>query len=254
MQLRVAHPAERRAEVLRLLRETDLPIAEIGARTGVSPGTIKTWNTRSGWVRPPRWDCVLARWPAARRAAVARLLDRPDNKPADIAAALGFGGDPADLVSAALQLAPQTGRAAEGRAIRGKACEPAPPIDAPTLRMHLRGHIARQIAAFDAALDREGVALGESARILRDLGGLKRLLDEVEDERGAAGEGGDDGTGLDLPALRAEIARRYAAFVGGGAPARFSGHAATRTGPGARFRLVAPRPRRPAPAGRSGGG
>ncbi|SDN56272.1 hypothetical protein SAMN05216360_109128 [Methylobacterium phyllostachyos] len=216
MRLRVAHPAERRAEVLRLLRETDLPIAEIGARTGVRPGTIKTWNTRSGWVRPPRWDWVLARWPAARRAAVARLLDQPGNDPVDIAVALGFGRDPADLVSAALQLAPRP-----GRAVQGRARDPAPPIDPPTLRTHLRIHIARQIAAFDAALDREGVALSESARVLRDLGGLRRLLDEIETEsaRGAAGEGGDDGTARDLPTLRAEIARRYDDFVGGGAPA-----------------------------------
>ena len=52
--------------------------------------------------------------------------------------------------------------------------------------------------------------------VLRDLGGLKRLLDTVgaDGGRSGAGEGSDDGTEPDLPALRAEIARRYAGFVG----------------------------------------
>ncbi|MGU3605172.1 hypothetical protein ACLBYC_27450, partial [Methylobacterium brachiatum] len=91
--------------------------------------------------------------------------------------------------------------------------DPEAAADPPTLRAHLRAHIARQIAAFDAALNGEGAAVLDSARVLRDLGGLKRLLDEMAPGDGR--EGGDDDTEPDLPALRAEIARRYAGFVRG---------------------------------------
>lgn len=216
MQLNAAHPAKRRTEVLRLLRETDVTIPEIAARTGINPATIKTWNARDGWPRAPHWRYVVARWSPPRREAVARLLSQPGNDPVDIAAALGFARSQTEGLSAAIQLTPLVQRSP-----RGAARAPAVVIDPSNLRTHLRAHIARQIAAFDVALSREGAALAESARVLRDLGGLKRLLDEIEGDgvHGAAGEGGDDGTERDLPALRAEIARRYDGFVGGGAPA-----------------------------------
>ncbi|MCJ2072487.1 helix-turn-helix domain-containing protein [Methylobacterium sp. J-030] len=212
MPLCAAHPAERRAAVLQLLRETDLPITEIAARTGIKPRTIKSWNARDGWPRPPHWHSVFLRWSTSRRQAVARLLSQPGNDPADIAAALGFGHSRTECLSAAIRLTPLT---------QSTAGDPTPTIDAANLLTHLRAHIARQIAAYDAALSQEGVALAESARILRDLGGLKRLLDEIDAEGacGATGEGGDDGSERDLPALRAEIARRYDGFVGRGAPA-----------------------------------
>ena len=79
------------------------------------------------------------------------------------------------------------------------------------LEAALRGHIARQIAALDARLNREP-AEADSARVLRDLGGLKRLLDDLPIAE--ASEGAADASCQDLPALRAEIARRYAAFCG----------------------------------------
>ncbi|MCJ2090829.1 hypothetical protein MKK88_33325 [Methylobacterium sp. E-005] len=248
MQIRAAHPTERHDEVLQLLRDTELTIPEIAARTGIKAATIRTWNTRAGWLRPPHWRFVIARWSTPRRDAIARLMRRPGNDPADIAAALGFGRNRVEWLSTAIELTPLVRPSR-----RGAARNPAPAIDPSNLRAHLRAHIARQVAAFDAALSWEGAALAESARVLRDLGGLKRLLDEVDAEgaRGATGEGDDDGSERDLPALRAEIARRYDGFVGGGTPAGFSGHAAARTDPGARHGLAAPRPGRSAPAGRS---
>ncbi|MEL6062281.1 MULTISPECIES: hypothetical protein [unclassified Methylobacterium] len=216
MQFRPALPAAQRAEVLQLLGETALTMSEIAARTGVKVGTVRTWNARAGWLRPPHWRYVIARWPAPRRRAVARLLSKPGNDPVDIAAALSFGRNRTEWLSAALQLTPLVRRAG-----RGAAHDPAPVIDPANLRAHLRAHIARQIAVFDAALSAEGAGVADSARVLRDLGGLKRLLDELgaDGVQDPAGEGGDDGTKLDLPALRAEIARRYEGFVGGGAPA-----------------------------------
>ncbi|WP_267356250.1 MULTISPECIES: helix-turn-helix domain-containing protein [unclassified Methylobacterium] len=216
MQVGAAHPAERRIAVLQLLRETELTIPEIAARTGIHPSTIKTWNARAGWPRPPHWRSVVAKWPEPRRLAVARLLSQPGNDPSDVAAALGFGQNAMAWLSAAIQLTPLVRPTR-----RGAPRDPASEIDPATLRAHLRGHIARQIAALDAALSGEGAAFAESARVLRDLGGLKRLLDEVDAEgaHGATGEGGDDGLERDLPGLRAAIARRYDPFVGGGAPA-----------------------------------
>ncbi|WP_457106862.1 hypothetical protein [Methylobacterium sp. P5_C11] len=214
-----AHAAERRAEALRLLRDTRLTVDEIGARLDIGPKTIRTWNARAGWVRPrqhaPR--LAMARWTAGRRASLARLLATPGNDPGDVSEALGFGRPTAALLS--LTLGVDLPNAPLRRAGRGIATDPA--IDPAILRGHLSAHVVRQIAAFDAALGGGDPPLRDSARVLRDLGGLKRLLDTLaaDTPRGTTGEGGDGGTGPDLPALRAEIARRYAGFVGGRATA-----------------------------------
>ncbi|KQT20010.1 hypothetical protein ASG40_04235 [Methylobacterium sp. Leaf399] len=113
------------------------------------------------------------------------------------------------------------------------------------LRATLRRHVARQISRFDVALRQAPKTLApetlapktlDSAKVLRDLGGLKKLLDEIDaDGRREAGDGkdagGDPGGGLDLPALRAQIADRYAAFAGDGAAAGLPGEPAAGPGP-----------------------
>ncbi|MCJ2049678.1 helix-turn-helix domain-containing protein [Methylobacterium sp. J-070] len=211
-----AHPADRRAEALRLLRETDLTFDAIGARLGISPGTIRTWNTRAGWPRPPCGSPRLAigRWPAERQAALVRVLCAPGLDPADVTEVLGLGRLPAKTMVSALSKL-QRPPAGAPRIDHGAATDPA------ILRAHLRAHIARQIAAFDAALSGEGAALRDSARVLRDLAGLTRLVEALaaDGARCPEGEGGDGDTEPDLPALRADIARRYAGFVGGRASA-----------------------------------
>lgn len=71
----------------------------------------------------------------------------------------------------------------------------------PDLRAALREHVGRQIAAMDARLSRAHDP-ADSGRTLRDLAGLKRLIDEMEEEaarnpaRGS--EGARDATGEDL--------------------------------------------------------
>ena len=93
--------------------------------------------------------------------------------------------------------------------------------DARRLRAQLRTHIERQIERFDAALDAEPSPAGcDSGKVLRDLGGLKNLLDDMKAADRAAREGGTDGTAgrsslstADLVAMRTDIARRYAAFA-----------------------------------------
>ena len=209
--------ADRRAEVLRLLRETDLSFVAIGTRLGLNPGTVRTWNARAGWLRPRRYCPRLqtARWPAERRAALVRLLRTPGMDPGDVTETLGLGRLTAEMLPSAFGGTLRLPAEVLVRSQPGGAADPA------ILRDHLRAHIVRQIAAFDAALSGEGQALRDSARILRDLGGLKRLLDTVDADgaRHAGGERGDGNTEPDLVALRAEIARRYAGFVGGRAAA-----------------------------------
>lgn len=94
-------------------------------------------------------------------------------------------------------------------------------LDARRLRAQLLTHIERQIERFDAALDAEPPPAGfDSGKVLRDLGGLKNLLDDMKAADRAAREGGTDGaagrsslSAADLVAMRADIARRYAAFA-----------------------------------------
>lgn len=93
--------------------------------------------------------------------------------------------------------------------------------DAKRLRARLLAQIERQIDRFDAALDADAPPAGfDSGKVLRDLGGLKTLLDGMKAADQAAGEGGADGAAAqpflslaELVAMRADIARRYAAFA-----------------------------------------
>lgn len=124
-------------------------------------------------------------------------------------------------------------RASKGAVRRRKRLASARSLlDGPALRVALLGHVARQIARFDAALEAE--ALPDSARVLRDLGGLKKLLDELAAHhiveaggRHGADAGADEPGEADLPALRARIAARYEAFAGerphGGLPGEPAG-------------------------------
>lgn len=227
---------ELRAAVERLLRDTDLTMVAIGAQLGVSPKTVSSWNARAGWRKPTRLSRLSpANWPLPRREAVARLYYEPRNDPQDLAEAIGVKR--------------ATGRAlflACGLTLRRATATVAPPpgpldaenaADGPALNAALRGHVARQIAAFDAALRGTSAAVIDSARVLRDLGGLKRLLDEMPDkptEKGSEADAeprGDEsdvdaGGPADLPALRAEIARRYELFAGGRPPAGIFGEPA----------------------------
>jgi hypothetical protein len=221
-------PPERRAEgphreILRLLGETALPIREIARLTGTDVRKIYQVNARAGWPRPCRRRLfAAARWPEPRRAALARLLDEPGNALADIAEVADLGPVGMRRLRALVRGTPREAVPAR----RGR-----PEDEAAAIRARLRAHVARQIAAFDAALSGTGKPVRDPARVLRDLAGLKRLLDELAaPAAGRAGEGGDgragrdraapagaarDGAARDLPALRAEIARRYDGFVGG---------------------------------------
>lgn len=226
----------KRAAVERLLRETDLTYVAIEAETGVSQKTVCSWNLRCGWRRSTR---AVARrlnpadWPAARLDAVTRLYDNPGIDPGDLAVALGATPLSAPGLFKACGLARSRKAPAKGD---GPPLE-GPALDARSLRLALRGHIGRQIARFDAALLGPGSAALDTARVLRDLGGLKRLLDEAEadarpDQAGGGDAADDADADLDLPALRAEIAGRYATFAGERPDAGLPGEPAGPAGPG----------------------
>ncbi|MGU3361100.1 hypothetical protein ACLBWX_12265 [Methylobacterium sp. M6A4_1b] len=213
-----------RDAVATAMRDTQRPVTAIAAETGVRVTTIRTWNKRFGW-RPAAATASTAftpeRWKPARRAAVARLYREDWIDIGDLAVALGVARHRAEALFAQCGL--------DGR--RPGEVGRALGLDADPRRMRaaLRAQIARQILHFDAALNgAAGAPAFDSARVLRDLGGLKRLLDETTDDgRGGrdgwdSRSGDDDGSGQpaddlpadDLPALRAEIARRAEALGG----------------------------------------
>ena len=210
MPNKAGHPAALRAEAQRLLQDRSLTVGAIAQRLGVPARTVVGWNLRCG-ARPPKpHPRTLKEWLPSRRGAMSRLLAVPEIDPGDVAEAAGYARDAADMLLAAFGAAPW--READGDV-----------ADPPHLRARLRAHIGRQIAVLDAALsapERPGL---DSAKVLRDLGGLKRLLDDLDSD--GAGEGAvhdepsrsDDSAGFGDPAaLREEIARRFDRFVAGG--------------------------------------
>lgn len=197
--------ARRRAH--RLVAKGGLTRVEIARRCGVQPRTLGRWIAAGNW---------------RIGAPAPRPTPRPNPRPTP----------------------------------RGAAPKPASPalspakrkagLDGATLRRRLRRHVARQIAVLDAELG-EGFGQGldrgsadgaassprapDSARMLRDAAGLKRVIDALDREggagNGAEGSGGSGGeSGHDLGALREAIARRYEAFAGDGPAAGLPGEPA----------------------------
>ncbi|KQT47722.1 hypothetical protein ASG52_10635 [Methylobacterium sp. Leaf456] len=197
------------------MRGSDLTPQEIAARTGVPYSTVCRWNLVQNW-RPAVLRAREAhrpqKWSDARVAALARVARVPGVDPGDLAEALGARRDRAESLFRACGLsetiAPQS---AVGRAQRRAGPDGA-------LRTALRVHLARQIGELDALLIARGreddlirlerAGKLDTAKMLRNLVGLKKLLDEVE----PASEGGPEEK-LDLVALRADIARRYETFA-----------------------------------------
>ncbi|WP_019906449.1 helix-turn-helix domain-containing protein [Methylobacterium sp. 77] len=241
-------PSEEHRAVAELMRQTGMSAIEIARRTGVPSRRISDWNRRYGWretasVAKRRLD--PGTWAPARRLAVERIHAIPEVEAATLAVALG------GTVHGAASLFRTCGFPPKRRVRPGV---PSPPDDAPgsaamstvELDHALRDHIGRQIARFDEALSADPPPALDSARVLRDLGGLKRLLDDLfSDERerihatsrSPAGHD-DDGAAADLPALRAAIAARYAAGLGERPDAGIPGEPAAAPDPGAGLGLA----------------
>lgn len=222
------HNAELRAEAERRLRETAEPMSAIADALGIPRGTLAGWNARAGWRKPRPSKLSAANWPLGRREAIARLYYEPRNHPQDLVDALGIGRSSAGAFFKAIGLTLR--RASPTVAGPPVPLDAAGATDGPSLRAALRSHIARQIAGFDAALQGTGAAVVDSARVLRDLGGLKKLLDELGAAEACDGGGGSADNPDELPVLRAEIARRLGLTPPGGDP----GAAAAGPDPGAR--------------------
>lgn len=241
-------PLETRQLVERLMRTTDMTGREIAERTGVRPQTISTWNRQHGWregVSDAARRLDPGTWAPARRRAVATLYGMPEVEAATLAVALGgtVVGAPALFRACGFARRPRARPAP--RPPKGGA----PPSEAratENLDAALRDHIGRQIARFDAALTAETPPGLDSAKVLRDLGGLKRLLDDLSRDdrernhatsRSPAGDRGDTGED-DLPALRAAIAARYAACLGERPDAGLPGEPAAGADPGSGLGLA----------------
>lgn len=246
MHRKAGRPAERRAQAQEartlaqtLLQDPNLSIDAIARRIGVSRQTVEGWNARTG-VRPPcPRPSTLAAWPKSRREAAARILSVAEIDPADVSETAGFSRAAAPVLLATFGHAGPERAARMPAGTEGGVPEgfgPGPGVeqrvaDVRTLRARLRAHIGRQIEALDAALCGMPPAGFDSAKVLRDLGGLKRLLDDLG-SGGSEGEGeprdeqarsDPDAVDADLERVRAEIARRFDRFDAGGAAGRVPG-------------------------------
>jgi hypothetical protein len=203
------HPPEIRRRIEAQLRAPEPTMRAIAAQAGLPYTTVKRWNQEARirpWTHVAKLKLDPATWTARRMAAVAQVFGCADLDPGDVSEALGARrGD-----AAALMLA--CGVAATR--VSARLGPPGTTPDLAALDAALRVHIVRQIAAFDEKLSQPDAAI-DSARTLRDLAGLRRILDDIAarthqpDFHGDA----DGGSPQDLAALRDCIARRYEAFA-----------------------------------------
>ncbi|WP_244475862.1 hypothetical protein [Methylobacterium sp. Leaf93] len=243
---------ETRKLVEQLMRTTSMTSREIAERTGVRPQTISTWNRQHGWregVSDAQRRLDPGAWAPARRRAVETLYGMMEIEPATLALALGgtVAGAPALFRACGFARRPRA-RPAPRPPKAGAAPPAARVMD--NLGEALRAHIGRQIARFDAALSGETPPALDSAKVLRDLGGLKRLLDDLSSEDrersdaqrnladGASATSRPPADDSDLPALRAAIAARYAACLGERQDAGLPGEPAAAPDPGAGLGLA----------------
>lgn len=220
------YPLETREAVEALLHDSELTMLMIAERTAVSYSTVKLWNREARirpWTRAAKLGADPRSWTVGRIRAVGRLFGRADIDPADLAEALGSRRGDASALMLACGIAGSKAPVPRPPASQS----PGPPEETPDLAALLRAQIARQIAAFDDRLH-GGDAAADSAKVLRDLGGLKRLLDDLDAcARQPESHGDADGASpQDLAALRDRIARRYEAF------AAERGHAGVPRAPG----------------------
>jgi hypothetical protein len=215
------YPAGTRRDVEALLRQPGPSMADIALRTGVAYQTVRRWNQEGrirAWTRDALREANFSTWTHGRLQATARVLGHRGVDPGDVAEATGCRRRDA----AALMLACGSAAARDATPLS----LPGAPPDLGVLNTALRVHIGRQIAAFDEQL-RGAAPVDDPARLLRDMGGLKRLLDDLARAQQQDADGDADGEPLpDLAALRADLARRYEAFASGGHVAGLPGEPA----------------------------
>lgn len=202
------HPSETREAVLARLRgDPSLSNRSVARSGGIPERTVRAWRRTAGNCPQQTASFDPAALPPKRREAVARLLAVSGVDPRDVATALGAPKKAAPALRKAFGL-----RRRRPVARKAAAGADAGPHDLAELDASLRAHLGRQIAAFDARL-RRGEA-EDSAKVLRDLGGLKKLLDDLAARASANGRGEADGEPeQDLAALRDRVARRCAAIL-----------------------------------------
>ncbi|WP_232631532.1 hypothetical protein, partial [Methylobacterium sp. Leaf118] len=228
-----------------LMRGSDLTAQEIATRTGVPYATVCRWNRIQGWrpaVLRSREAHRPQKWSDQRVAALGRVVRVPGVDPGDLAEALGARRDRAEALFRACGLSEALDRrSAVGRAQGEGGLRAA-------LRLHVARQIGAfdaLLCAQNRPGVRRGVGKGagkgagqgdgqsveqeggdgprangrppgrvresrplDTARILRDLAGLKKLLDGLGPEPEPVARPGADGPPLDVVALRADIARR----------------------------------------------
>jgi transposase-like protein len=199
------HPPATREAALRAVRVEGLSAADAARSHGVSSASLRRWLAAPTGDAGPMEGPDPEGWSAALRAAAARVHDNPTVAARDWAVLLGWPP------TAAGRLARRCGfparPSAERRPLGWETAE---------LGRRLRRRLAQHIAALDADLA-DGPAETDAAKVLRDLGGLKRLFDDLRgteepDGRAASCDGDAAPDAGDLAALRTTIARRAAAF------------------------------------------
>lgn len=202
------HPSETREAVLARLRgDPSLSNRSVARSSGIPESTVRTWRRTAGNCPQQTASFDPAALPPKRREAAARLLAVSGVDPRDVATALGGPKSAVPALRRAFGM--KRRRLAELRVAAGAD---AGPHDLAELDASLRAHVGRQIAAFDARLRKGGA--GDSGKVLRDLGGLKKLLDDLAARASTDGRGEADGEPeQDLAALRDRVARRCAAIL-----------------------------------------